>query len=57
MDPVTLFLIFCVVAGLVASFGMLVWPGIDNVPFCVAFICMFLTGMAGGAAITLILGH
>lgn len=57
MDPVTLFLIFCVVAGLVASFGMLVWPGIDNVPFYVAFICMFLTGMAGGAAITLILGH
>lgn len=46
--------LFCIVAALVASFGMLVWPGIRNVPTWMVYASMFALAAGAGAAINLI---
>lgn len=49
------FQVFSILAALLVSFLMLVYPGADKVPMWAVYTSMVIAAMGGGAAINLIL--
>lgn len=57
MEALFLFKIFAIVAALIVSFGMLVWPGSDRMTPPAIYASLLIAVIGAGAAITLLLGR